>query len=253
MIEKHPQGFSTADLYSRVYHEQHKARKPLLFNQSKLDFGKIWLRPCQQKATSSTNAADAADVADSKFTLDVRFHLTKSVTIMDLNKVAKALQWIPFVQKVDMRSMHSPEDDLYEVIRKIHAANLLRPHLIRIRRALDAKKQQQLRRTDTSPPSSPIENSTSERFLEQKPRDVELFNWSDTKVVTPHHGRLSPKDCLDLKVTPVKPDGSIVPRVIDAFLAQRALDGILFFTLGVVAPVVLRCAVRGCASAFAAS
>ncbi|KAF2107042.1 hypothetical protein BDV96DRAFT_654133 [Lophiotrema nucula] len=280
MIGESPRGFSTSDLYRQVYRQQHQARKPLLFNQSNFDFGKIWLRPCEDKEKTDT-------ATDSSYTIDVRFHLTKSATMMDLNRVAKALQWIPYVQKVDMLNMHSPADDLRKFMKRIHAANMLRPLLARIRRKRERQQALQLRRTDTSPPSSPIADTTSELFLGEEPRNIGLFNWSDTKAVTPHHERFSPGEYFSLEfphsslherdVQPERPDAptkedaapqqfsrqeqadvsvkrtrSAFQRVVDV-TSQRVVDGLLFFTLGVLAPTVIRWAMQGSAIPFAAS
>jgi chorismate mutase len=156
MIEQTPEGFSTSDLYRRIYQKQHKERKPFHFIQSKFDFGRIWLRPCHQK----DQLAAVSD--DSKFTIDVRFHLTQSLTLTQLNKVVKALQWIPYVQMVKMQSMHSPDDDLNKFIRTVHLASRLRPFLTRVRRKLELQRAEQLRQSDNSPPS-PVQ-TTSERF-----------------------------------------------------------------------------------------
>jgi hypothetical protein len=287
MIRESPQGFSTPDLYRRVYRQQHQAHKPFLFNQSRLDYGKIWLRPCPQKDKSGTDLESDDDAIDSKYTIDVRFHLTKSLDMMELNRVVKALQWIPFVQRVKMQSMHSPNDDLSDFIRTVYMANRLRPVLARIRRRRDVRQAHQLQRTDTSPPSSPIANTTSEQFLGKNPRNVELFDWSKAKAVTPHEERLSPGEYFlttpqpklhDQQVptqvpeqptmadaalqvfsrevqkdAPVEPSGGSLQRTTDTRLSQRTLDGLLFFTLGVIAPTMMRWAVQGRAPPFAMS
>lgn len=197
MIAESPDGFSTQELYGRIYRKQHRARKPFHFNKSRLDYGKIWLRPCPQK---DTNLAGTDGDLDSKYTIDVQFHLTKSLQMTEWNRVVKALQWIPFVQRIKLQSMHSPEDDLSEFIRMVHLANRLRPLLARIRHRRDYRLAKQLKRTDTSPPASPTANTTSEQFLEKEPRNIGLFDWSKAIAVTPQKERLSPGEYFDLKI-----------------------------------------------------
>jgi hypothetical protein len=278
MIEQTPEGFSTSDLYRRIYQKQHKERKPFHFIQSKFDFGRIWLRPCHQK----DQLAAVSD--DSKFTIDVRFHLTQSLTLTQLNKVVKALQWIPYVQMVKMQSMHSPDDDLNKFIRTVHLASRLRPFLTRVRRKLELQRAEQLRQSDNSPPS-PVQ-TTSERFPMQVPRDVGLFDWSKSKaVVTPNDEKLTSSQYLGtiektslrhsqipvplripeqpavidaaLQVisreeqadVPNEPSGTFLQRTV---LARCTLDRLSFFMMGVLAPTLITWAVQGRGSPFAA-
>jgi hypothetical protein len=277
MIDETPQGFSTSDLYRRVYQQQHQTHKPFLFNQSKFDFGKIWLRPCRQKEKATTA------LGDSKFTIDVRFHLT-SLDLMQLNKVARALQWIPHVQLVEMLCIHSPTHELGEFIRTVYLANRLRPVLARVRRKIELKKARQLRRTDSSPPS-PSAATTSERFHVHEPREVALFDWSKTQAVTPHDDRLTSDQYFHSKnethlrpstlQVPTKvpvhpaiadaalqicgqderagPIGRLLRGVANMCLSWLTLDRLSFFLMGVLAPTVINWAVQGCASPFAAA
>jgi hypothetical protein len=281
MIDETPEGFSTSDLYGRVYQQQDHTHKPFLFNQSKFDFGKIWLRPCRQKDEATTA------LAESKFTIDVRFHLT-SLHLAQLNRVAKALQWIPHVQMVEMLCIHSPTHELGEFIRTVHLANRLRPVLARVRRKIELQKARQLRRTDNSPPS-PSGATTGERFHVHEPGEVALFDWSKMQAVTPHDQRLTSDEYFcsksetylkpsDLQV-PTKasvhlaiadaaqqvlghddragasasPTGTLLRRVANLCLSRLTLDRLSFFLVGVLAPTVIRWAVQGSASPLAAA
>ncbi|KAF2257627.1 hypothetical protein CC78DRAFT_206179 [Lojkania enalia] len=179
MIQNDPNGVSTKDLYNAIYLKQHHNYKPLLFDQSKFDFGKIWLRPLPNKVSlGESRQLSARDgvATESKYSIDVRFQLTKGITLVELNHLAKKLQYIPHVQRIDFQSMHSPLDDLEELLRTIRAASRLRPLLSRIRERRELRQRRQIRRTDTSPPS-PIA-TTRDQFLSEKPRNVELFDWT---------------------------------------------------------------------------
>lgn len=271
MIGETPEGFSTSDLYRRVYQQQHQAHKPFHFTQSRFDFGRIWLRPCRQKdkATEVLN--------DSMYTIDVRFQFTKSLDMPELNKVVKALQYIPYVQMVTMQSMHSPNDDLRKFIRTVYLANRLRPVLARVRRSLELKRARQLCRTSSTPPSPAA--TTSEQFHFGAPRDVGLFDWSKAQAVTKDEERLTSDQYLKLHLklhdlgvptealehptsgvaalqlgrrqapadAPAQTTSTFLQRATNICLSQRALDGLLFFGMGVLAPTVLSWAVHGSA------
>ncbi|KAH8696833.1 hypothetical protein GQ44DRAFT_718969 [Phaeosphaeriaceae sp. PMI808] len=275
MVEQFPEGFSTSDLYRQVYQQQHLARKPFHFSQSKFDFGKIWLRPFHQKPKDNLASVD------SKYTIDVRFHLTKSLDLVQLNKVAKSLQYIPYVQMVKLQNMHSPNDDLRNFIRTVYLANRLRPLLARIRRQIELKKARQLFRTDSSLSSPSV--ATSERFHVQEPRDVGLYDWSKAQAITPHDERLTSDQYYQSKNTlfrklsefglPIEVDDqdmvdpalcmssweaqpdkqtacnrTLLHHPNNGCLSQRTLEGLLCFTIGVLAPTVLGWAVH-CAAA----
>lgn len=280
MIQETPEGFSTSDLYRRVYQQQHRTRKPFHFTNSKFDFGRIWLRPCSKKTFEVPN--------DSEWSIDVRFHLTKSIDMTELNKVVKALQWIPFVQMVKMQSMRSPSDKLNEFIRTAFLANRLRPVLARVRRKLELERASRLCRTDSMPSSA--SPTTSERFHMHPPRDVELFDYSNVQAVTPYDERLTSdqyfhsKKATGLHVethrakvpietperpkmvdaalealsqeqdadTPAELNGTFLQRATNMCVSQRTLDGMLFFGLGVLAPTIAKWAMQGSASPFAA-
>ena len=271
MIEKIPEGFSTSDLYREIYQQQHATHKPFHFIQSRYDFGRIWLRPCQKKE----KVAPPPD--ESQYTIDLRFHLAKSLDLMKLNHVVKALQHIPHVQMVNMQNMHSPHQDLDEFLRTVYLANRMRPVLARARRKIELKRARELCRTDSSPPSPSA--ATSERFHVQEPRDVGLFDWSSALAVTPRSERLTSDEYFhSKKKTPLKLEnfpgrpamadaalqlfnredqplessGPVSQLASKTRLSQRTLDGLFFFGMGVLAPTVIGWAVQRSASLFAA-
>ncbi|KAF2653327.1 hypothetical protein K491DRAFT_634032 [Lophiostoma macrostomum CBS 122681] len=306
LISEQPQGFTTTDLYRQIYRKQHLAHKPYLFNQSRLDFGKIWLRPWRPKD-------EVLDIAETKYTIDVRFHLTKSLSMPELNTVAKALQWIPFVQLVRMQKMSSPAHELSDFIWRVNMAKILRPMLTRARRRRELTQALQLRGTASVPgsaPPSPVARTTSLEFLKKEPRDVELFDWSNAELfdsseaglASKHEDHVSddpeataqpteaqrklvnetysgipeepesinkqgqdpkkPSESPDFSASaprPIQKDAALlvpeesVQHASGPRLSQRALDGVMFFTLGLLAPTLVRWAIHGCASPFAGS
>jgi hypothetical protein len=215
---------------------------------------------------------EVLDIPETKFTIDVRFHLTKSLSIPELNTVVKALQWIPFVQLVRMQKMSSPAHELSDFIWKVNMAKILRPVLTRFRRRRELRQALQLQATDSAPstsPPSPLTRTTSIEFLKKEPREVELFDWSKAELFKPkptpkHDGHVihhletesqpvevGPKPRPRDAALPV-PEGSL-QRAPALRLSQRALDRLLFFALGILAPTLVRWATQGCASPFAGS
>jgi hypothetical protein len=194
LIKEKSEGFSTTDLYRRIYRQQHQAHKPFLFNQSRLDFGQIWLRPFTSKVESVPEAEP-----DAGYTIDVRFHLTKGLTTMDLNKLVKALQWLPFVKAVEMQNMSSPADDLDEFIRTVHLANSLRPLLAQTRQRREEAGTSQVPESS----NNPAQHRNGEPSHAQQPghqsRVIELFDFSSAKAVTSRGDRLSPGEYLRSK------------------------------------------------------
>jgi len=169
--------------------------------------------------------------------------------------------------------MRSPHNDMRQFMRTVRLANRLRPLLARIRRRRDLNQAQQLRRTGTTPPSPIAE--TSEQFLGHEPRDISLFDWSDTRAVTPDHGRLlleeyfsseertvpkqfalsdaAPQIKSPEKKTPPQSRGAIRKWFYNLRPLSRAQNSLLFFMLGVLAPTVVSWMTRGSASPFSFS
>ena len=152
-------------------------------------------------------------------------------------------------------------------MRTVRLAHKMRPLLARIRQRREGRQALQIRRTDSTPPPSPLVGSTSEQFMEKQPRDVELFDWSTAKVVPLRVKHLFGRyiDSLWLRRTTEAPErtnmSNAALRVLQSRphqgavlrLSQRTTDGFLFFALGVSAPTVIRWGLQGCASLFAAS
>ena len=103
---KYSKGFSTSTLYREIYHHAKLKYKPYLFDQSRYDYGKIWLRPLPV-TSGGTSAAKKGDI-----TIDLTLHLTQAPNGLMINDLAKALQYLPHVQEVDLARLHAPERDI---------------------------------------------------------------------------------------------------------------------------------------------
>jgi hypothetical protein len=152
LINERDDGFSTSDLYRKIYFKQHEVYKPLLFDQSLRDFGKIWLRPlhrARESAPQKQSGALPGPAVDSKYSIDIRLQLASSLNMVEFNHVAKALQYIPHVSRIDFLKMRSPQDDLREFMRAVWLAKHVRPILQRRRVQREQRQARLLRRTNT--------------------------------------------------------------------------------------------------------
>ena len=104
--EKHRKGFPTSKLYRDVYHNAKMHIKPYLFDQSRYDYGKIWLRPLPATSEATTTAKNR------DITIDLTLHLTGPPNGLMINNLAKSLQYLPHVQEVDFARLHAPEKDV---------------------------------------------------------------------------------------------------------------------------------------------
>jgi hypothetical protein len=111
-------GISTSILYRELYHCSDLLQlqfKPLLFDQSHFDYGKIWLRPRDKLPRAIT-----APVIRSDTTLDLRLHLSLSKDdLMNerrvglaMNDLARALQYLPEVQLIDFMELNAGDAEV---------------------------------------------------------------------------------------------------------------------------------------------
>jgi hypothetical protein len=255
LIQDKPDGFSTSVLYRTVNRRQSPELEPLLFDQAPRDYGSIWLRRCQKSTHSPMRSERTEEVIESNFSIDVRFHFTESLDIVQLNKVVKSLQWLPFVQLVKLQSMHSPADDLNKFIRTVQLANHLRPLLARIRQRRQVQQAQRLRRHDSESSSSAVQRTTRNEFLGKVPRQVKLFDLSDARYIPPQTN--TPQPVSPTLWGPNRFINAALRRYVklshfgelrfnQLCLSQRVRDGVLYFTLGVLAPTIFRWMIQGC-------
>jgi hypothetical protein len=111
-------GISTSILYRELYHCSDLLQlqfKPLLFDQSHFDYGKIWLRPRDKLPKASTAPEIRSDT-----TLDLRLHLSLSKDdLMNerrvglaMNDLARALQYLPEVQLIDFMELNAGDAEV---------------------------------------------------------------------------------------------------------------------------------------------
>ncbi len=90
LLEENPKGFCTSHLYREVYHTIPDSTnpKPLLFDQARHSFGRIWLRP-QVQSDKPPKAAN-----EGRY-LKLTFRLNEKPDLAVMNELALNLQYLP--------------------------------------------------------------------------------------------------------------------------------------------------------------
>ena len=119
LLKSNPDGFSTSELYRELYHTYAGkvagalyGTRPLHFDESARDYGKIWLRPqrLQQKAQT---------LRDRVF-MNVSFALNeypdrRAAT----NEIARALRYLPHIQQTRFEKLFDPISTLTRVVKSV--------------------------------------------------------------------------------------------------------------------------------------
>lgn len=183
LLNENPQGFSTSQLYKEVYFQQELKRKPLLFDQSSKDYGKIWLRPFPRVEDDLTsNSATKKTEKQPKIFIDLRLEMESMPDQLTMNELARAMQYLPHVKLLRFEHLHAPEEELREFMRGIKQAMLLKPLLAKVRRRLAEKKAAQ---QGLEPPVKD-EDCPSKSALYTQRRRSTLYDWSSSKEYIPH-------------------------------------------------------------------
>jgi hypothetical protein len=171
LLKDFPQGFSTSKLYREIYFQQHTTLKPFLFDQSPFDFGKIWLRPMSPDEKPSLKNDPGSE---SRATIDLRLHMTKMPDQLMVSELAKAMQYLPYVEELQFEDLRAPDAQLAEFIVGLNKARVLKPLVAKLRRRLAVKRMKQ-QGIDVSPSSAPAPHKSP---LNTRPRNSPLYDWS---------------------------------------------------------------------------
>ena len=143
---KHKHGFSTSILYSRLFHHPELAKyKPLLFDQSQFDYGKIWLRP-QSSATNVEMLVKPSDVV-----LDLKIHLSLSKEDpvgLAMNELAKALQYLPYVHHIDFSQLHAGDEEVAMFLQALRRASNVKKAIRLMKERVKRRKREELEAGD---------------------------------------------------------------------------------------------------------
>lgn len=173
LLSSHPRGFSTSHLYRELYHaipfQPETLPRPLLFDQARHSYGKIWLRP-QQVAYAPQKANEEDPSTHLKLTL----RLNSEPDNVLMNELAMALQYLPHVDQVRFDSLYAPKRQIESFMKLIMQTQKLRPLI----RKLHAKRR--LKKVMAINQDEPVKSPPSmvKMLLEQEQKNQSLCDWS---------------------------------------------------------------------------
>jgi len=132
LLEENPKGFCTSHLYREVYHTIPDTTnpKPLLFDQARHSFGRIWLRP-QVQSDRPPKAAD-----EGRY-LKLTFRLNEKPDLAVMNELALNLQYLPHVDQVRFDDLCAPKEQIADFMKMVIQASKLKP----LMRKIHARRQ----------------------------------------------------------------------------------------------------------------
>ena len=173
LVSEHPGGFSTSHLYREVYHTVPNP-KPLLFDQARHSFGKIWLRP--QMVTDKPPKSP-----EGSRSLKLTFRLNANPDLAVMNELAQHLQFLPYVDQIRFEDLCAPQEQIANFMTSIVRAGKLRPLIRRIhaRRQLHKISEMSKGENGFQPPPSFLKLT-----LDQNQNHHPAYDWSSaTEVV----------------------------------------------------------------------
>lgn len=175
-------GVSTSILYRELYHSEELTKfKPLLFDQSQFDYGKIWLRPRIKSSTAVNTPMPGSDT-----TLDLRLHLSLTKKeLMDekrvgltMNRLARALQYLPDVQLIDFLELNAGDAEVRMFLQASRRLTTVKK-VIRILKERVKDRRRRKLEMEAQDPKRPLPRppSFAEHLL--KPDISATQDWSD--------------------------------------------------------------------------
>lgn len=191
--KNHCNGFSTSILYNRLFHDPVlKEFKPLLFDQSQFDYGRVWLRPHKPSSLESVSREDALSARPTQIqrspstgsdrsngpgvALDLRLHLSltrKEEIGSAMNKLARGLQYLPHVNRIDFEELHAGDADVELFVQVLRRVSVIKKVIRLLRKKVMQRKQQEL--TD---PAGIVRRSSSFYEVVNKPERSSTQTWN---------------------------------------------------------------------------
>ncbi len=119
LLKSSPDGFSTSELYRELYHGKSADKvlgapyesRPLHFDESARDYGKIWLRPqrLQPKVQTLRN----------RIFMNVTFALNANPDSGVTNEIARALRYLPHINQIRFEKLIDPRATLIRVFKSV--------------------------------------------------------------------------------------------------------------------------------------
>ena len=119
LLESSSDGFSTSELYRELYHTKSASglagapygSRPLHFDQSARDYGKIWLRPLRLQLKAQT-------LRDRIF-MNVTFALDGYPDDASTNEIARALRYLPNINQTRFERFFHPRATLTRIVKTV--------------------------------------------------------------------------------------------------------------------------------------
>lgn len=175
LLVEHPNGFSTSHLYRELYHAEVKT-KPLLFDQSRYSFGRVWLRP--QIPPPKPNEK-------GKTLLKLTLRLNGEPHGAVMNELATHLQYLPHTDEVRIENLSAPIEHLENFMLFVLRTQKLRP----LMRRLCARRQ--FKKVAKIVEEKDIAHPTNLMDLHLSHKHLSLFDWSSAAECPPSNKRKS--------------------------------------------------------------
>ena len=178
LLKQNPKGFCTGRLYREVYHDIPDCRnttttKPLLFDQSPHNLGKIWLMP---QVLSNRPLK-----SEGERYLKLTFRLDEDPNLAVMNELAKNLQYLPHVEQIRFEDLSAPREQISNFMKTIVQARKIKPLI----RKMQAKRKRQVL-ADLQTGDKKIEASKSLLKLHFQQHRHSIYDWDRVERVTGH-------------------------------------------------------------------
>lgn len=169
LLEENPKGFCTSHLYREVYHTIPDTTnpKPLLFDQARHSFGRIWLRP-QVQSERPPKA-----VNEGRY-LKLTFRLNEKPDLAVMNELALNLQYLPHVDQVRFDDLCAPKEQIADFMNMVIQASKLKPLMRKIHARRQLRKVAKL----TGQKHEETPSSLIKLHLEQSSHSA--YDWDST-------------------------------------------------------------------------
>ena len=178
LLAANPKGFCTSDLYREAYHTiplDPATTKPLLFDQSRHNFGKIWLMP---QVLSDQPPKTSSEDEEGTF-LKLTFRLNKNPDLAVMNELALNLQYLPYVDQIKFEDLYAPKQQIQSFMRAVMQAQKIRPLIRKLQAKRRLQKVTELKAGGNKPKAP---DSLLKLHLEQNHHSV--YDWSRAKRVS---------------------------------------------------------------------
>ena len=184
LVNENPKGFSTSHLYRELYHTMpimeppnSSNPKPLLFDQARHDYGRIWLRP--QVITDEPPKAKE----DGRY-LKLTFRLNGMPNLAVMNELALRLQFLPHVDQIRFEDLYAPKEQITDFMRMILQAKRIRPL---IRRMLAKRQLREIGKMRPEEKGDETTKSLVKLSLDQKYNPA--FDWNGAHENSDHESK----------------------------------------------------------------